>query len=348
VVWQDGPRHMVYGMSLRDGAILPGWPVDVGRALQARGMSFSSPPQGQRGALLFLDGRLYVPYGGHFGDCGDYHGWVVGLRVDRPGVFGAWKTRGHKGGIWAPGGIAAADGALFVATGNTDRANVWGDGEAVIRLAPDLQYSASPRDAFAPADWRDLDEGDLDLGGANPMPVDLQGRRLIVALGKDGKAYLLDRDNLGGIGGALDVQQVSQGPIRTGPASYPGPGGVFVAFQGDGSACPDGRGGDGLTVLRIDAASRGGVSTAWCAPLHGAGSPITTTSDGSADRIVWITAQGDNRLHGFRGDNGQSVFPGGGPADRIPGQWRFATILAAERRLYVAGDGGIYAFSTGP
>lgn len=349
VVRQGEPRHLVYGLSLRDGTVLPGWPVDVAAGLRARGMSFNPSVQNERGALVLLDGRLFVPYGGHFGDCGDYHGWVVGLRLDRPGVFGAWMTRARKGGIWAPGGIAVADGALFVTTGNTEGARSWGDGEAVIRLAPDLNRSVSHHDAFAPADWLQLDEDDLDLGGANPMPIDLRGRRLIVALGKDGKAYLLDRENLGGIGGALDVQPVSRGAVTTGPASYPAPDGVYIAFRGHGSACPGERGGAGLTVLRISAAARGGVSTAWCAQVDGAGSPITTTSDGTADRIVWIAgAEGDNRLHGFRGDTGQPVFAGGSAQDRIPGLRHFVTMLAADGRLYVAGDGRIYAFSAGP
>lgn len=349
VVRQGEPRHLVYGLSLRDGKVLRGWPVDVADGLRARRLAFDPRLQNERGALTLVDGRLFVPYGGHFGDCGDYHGWVVGLSLDSPGVFGAWKTRASKGGIWAPGGIAAADGALFVATGNTDGSNTWADGEAVIRLAPDLARSASARDAFAPADWLQLDESDLDLGGANPMPIDLHGRRLIVSLGKDGKAYLLDRTNLGGIGGALDVQQVSTRAIRTGPASYPEPDGVYVAFQGHGSACPDGRGGSGLVALRISAASRGGMSTAWCAPVDGAGSPISTSSDGTAGRIVWIAgAEGDDRLHGFRGDTGQPVYDGDDADDRMQGLRHFATILAAAGRLYVAGDGRIYAFSINP
>ncbi|MGF6597955.1 hypothetical protein P3T23_002672 [Paraburkholderia sp. GAS448] len=349
VVRQNEPRHLVYALSLRDGSVLPGWPVDIAAGLQAKGMSFTPRLQNQRGALTLLDGRLFVPYGGHYGDCGDYHGWVVGLRRDTPAVFDGWATRGRKGGIWAPGGIATADGALFVSTGNTDGADSWADGEAVIHLAPDLHRSASQHDAFAPADWHELDEADLDLDGANPMPIDLHGHRLIVALGKDGKAYLLDRENLGGIGGALDVQQVSRGPIRAGPASYSTPDGVFVAFPGAGSACPGGSDPNGLVVLRIGAASRGGLSTAWCANIDGAGSPITTTSDGSADRIVWIAgAEGDNRLHGFRGDSGQPVFVGGGPDDVMPGLRHFVTILAAEGKLYVAGDGKIYAFSIRP
>ena len=349
VVRQGEPTHLVYGLSLRDGSVLPGWPVDIAAGLRARGMSFDSRLQNERGALVLLDSRLYVPYGGHFGDCGDYHGWVVGLRRDRPGVFNGWKTRGLKGGIWAPGGIATADGALFVATGNTDGSQTWADGEAVIHLAVDLNQPAGSRDMFAPSDWLQLDERDLDLGGANPMPIELHGRRLIVALGKDGKAYLLDRDNLGGIGGALDVRKVSNGAIRTGPASYSAPDGEYIAFASRGLACPGSRGGEGLTVLRIVSPSRGGIQTAWCARVDGAGSPMTTTSDGTADRIVWMAgAEGDNKLHGFRGDNGSPVFVGGGPESTMPGLRHFVTILAADRRLYIAGDGRIYAFSVEP
>jgi hypothetical protein len=33
----SGPRHEVFGLSLKDGAILPGWPVDVADALQRSG-----------------------------------------------------------------------------------------------------------------------------------------------------------------------------------------------------------------------------------------------------------------------------------------------------------------------
>ena len=126
------------------------------------------------------------------------------------------------------------------------------------------------------------------------------------------------------------------------------PDGAYVAFQGVGSACPAGQGGPGLTVLRIAAAARGGIGTAWCASVDGAGSPISTTSNGTADRIVWIAgAEGDDRLHGFRADNGQPVFTGGGPDDRMAGVRHFETLVAANGRLYVAGDGKVYAFSVG-
>ena len=73
---------------------------------------------------------------------------------------------------------------------------------------------------------------------------------LVLALGKDAKAYLLDRNNLGGIGGSLVSETVSTRPIRTAPAAYPAADGVFVAFQGQGAHCPAPRRDNNLTVLR--------------------------------------------------------------------------------------------------
>jgi hypothetical protein len=349
------PDHRVFGLSLDDGSVRPGWPIRVAQALGSHGMAFDPATQNQRGALALalVGGRLYVPFGGHFGDCGNYHGWVVGLQVNQPQVFGAWSTRAPKGGIWAPGGISSDGRSLFAATGNTQGAREWGDGEAVIRLPQNLERSANPRDFFAPANWAQLDAADLDISGVAPLPIDVPaGRgvsRLLLALGKNGDAYLLDRDNLGGIGGALAVQHVANEQIITAPAVYRIGDATFVAMRASGSSCPEGVRSPELTVLTIVPGARPGLRTAWCGSLDGRGSPIVTTADGSADPIVWIVgAEGDSRLHGFRGDTGQPVFDGGGPGDRMGEIRRFSTILAAENRLYVAGDGRVYAFGFAP
>ncbi len=343
----SGPRHLVFGLSLRDGSVLPGWPVDVAAGLAARGSTFTPRLQNQRGALALLGGRLFVPYGGNWGDCGPYRGWVIGLAVAPPAVFGAFATRGLKGGIWAPGGIAEAGGALLVATGNTAGARAWSDGEAVICLGPALAPPASTRDFFAPADWQRMDEADLDLGGSNPMPISAGGRKLVLALGKDGNAYLLDQADLGGIGGALAVRRVAENQIITAPASWPDGADAMVAFQADGAGCPRGSSGTTLVVLRIAGGAHPGIAVAWCANLPGRGEPITTTSNAAgADRIVWAAgAGGDDRLHGFDASSGRPIFTGGGAAGRMQGVRPFATILAAGGRLYVAGDGRVYAFA---
>ena len=169
---------------------------------------------------------------------------------------------------------------------------------------------------------------------------------LIVALGKDARAYLLDRNRLGGIGGSLASEVVATRPIRTAPATFPAGEGVYVAFQGLGARCPDSRRPGALTVLQIRAGSPPTLVTGWCGALRGEGSPIVTTTDGHANPIVWILgAEGDDRLHGYRGDTGEALFDEGGPGDAMTGLRHFRDLLAAGGRLYVGADGRLYAFA---
>ena len=341
------PRHMVYGLRLTNGSVLPGFPIDVAAGLAARGIGFRPVYQDQRGALALLNGRVFVPFGGHNGDCGDYHGVVAAFEVDTPRLAAAWATRAAKGGIWAPAGLSEADGSLYFATGNTEGAHDWGDGEGVFRVGPDLAHSADPRAYFAPPNWQELDDEDRDLGGVTPLPLTLPGdpRPLVLALGKDGNAYLLDRTNLGGIGGAIAVRRAAGGAIITAAADYPVGRAVMVAYQARGAVCPRGSYVQGIAALAVTANASNRLSPAWCARLDGGGAPIVTTTDGHSEPIVWaVGAEGDDRLHGFRGDTGEEIFAGGRAADRMTGLRHFATILAAAGRFYIAGDGRIFAF----
>jgi hypothetical protein len=346
----SAPHHRVFALSLKDGSTVPGWPIDIADTLREARQTFNARDQNERGALTSVDGTLYVPFGGHLGDCGDYHGWVVGISLKDPGRTTGWSTRARGGGIWAPGGISSIGQSLFVATGNTFNAPTWSDGEAVVRLAPDLHRSNDRRDYFAPTNWHALDLQDADLGATNPVILDVDnqhgGRQaLILALGKDGRGYLLDRNNLGGIGGGLATEAVSKRPILAAPAVYTIAGDAFVAFQGRGESCPS-RVLDGeLTVLKISGGPHPTISTAWCSAIPAASSPIVTTTDGQSEPIVWVVgAEGDNRLHGFRGDNGEPLFNGGGgPA--MAGLHHFQTLIATKDRLYVGADQRVYAFA---
>jgi outer membrane protein assembly factor BamB len=341
-----GPQHLVFALHLADGAVMSGWPVNVRQALRSRDIAFDPRVQNQRGALALLDHRVFVAFGGLAGDCGDYHGIVLGLPVNpaQPAAapVAAWATRGLKGGIWARGGISTADNALFFATGNTEDARRWADGEGVFRFGAELARTSDPHDFFVPANWKRLDETDLDMSGVSPLPVDPPGgAHRLLALGKDGYAYLLNRDDLGGVGAPpLARLHVAQGQIVTSPAVFPDRGRDLVAFQAASAACPGGRFDGGIAVIAVTASS---LAPVWCAPLDGRGAPAATTTDGHSDPVVWVTgAQGDDRLHGFRGDTGQPLYTSPQP---IAGLRRFDTILAANHRLYVAGDNRVVVFS---
>ena len=341
----DGPRHDVFALSTKDGSVLPGWPIDVADLLQKAGRHFDPSVHNQRAALTLLDGTVYVPFGGHFGDCGNYHGWVVGISLHEPGKHVSFETRARGGGIWAPGGLTVSERDIYFATGNTFGAQTWSDGEAVFRVGPDLRRSDDKRDHFAPPDWKALDARDADLGGSNPLPLNVfgagGGRALILALGKDGKAYLLDRNSLGGVGGQLAAETASKSSIITSPAAYRVGNDVFVAFQAPGAHCPQpGRSHD-LTVLKITAGPPPVIATAWCGALRGRGSPIVTTTDGYSNPIVWMLgAEGDDRLHAFRGDTGEPIFV----SEPLSGLRHFQTLIATQDGLYVGADGRIYAF----
>jgi hypothetical protein len=167
---------------------------------------------------------------------------------------------------------------------------------------------------------------------------------LLLALGKDGKAYLLDRHNLGGIGGGVLSRKVSSVAIRTSPAYVQEGNDAIVAFQGTGIDCPGKTGGD-LVALKVTSGSPPALSILWCAAAKGRGSPIITTTDGHANPIVWIIgAEDSNRLRGFRADTGAVVFAGGGPGESMSAVRRFQTLIAVGRRLYVAADQHVYAF----
>ena len=65
-----------------------------------------------------------------------------------------------------------------------------------------------------------------------------------------------------------------------------------------------------------------------------------TTTDGHSNPFVWIVgAEGDNRLHGFRGDTGEPIF-----ISEMSGLRHFQTLIATEDHLYVGADERIYAF----
>ncbi|MGZ6123903.1 MAG: outer membrane protein assembly factor BamB family protein [Myxococcales bacterium] len=331
----DGARHRVYAVSLADGTI-QGTPLDLDAAVPG----FSSAVQNQRGALALVNGVLYLPYSGHFGDCGNYAGWVVGIDTTGAKAPAAYKT-GHGGGIWSMGGVAAMGGSLFVATGNTIGLSAWNGGEAILKLAPGPSFSGAAADYYAPSNWLSLDGSDTDIGTAGALPFDVGTAHYVATLGKDGRLHLADRDNLGGIGGGLASPRVASGVVITAPAVIGTPSGTILAFPASGVSCPAGSG-NGFVALRISAGSPPGIATAWCAGVSGRGSPIASTTGGGAESILWqVGAEGDNQLHAFNAETGEALFPGAA----LGSVTKFNAPIIAKGRVYLAGNTAVYAFT---
>jgi outer membrane protein assembly factor BamB len=165
-----------------------------------------------------------------------------------------------------------------------------------------------------------------------------------MALGKDGRAYLLNRANLGGIAAPLASATVSGGAIINSAAAYTTSAGTFVVFRGGGSGCPAGQSG-GLTAIKVTAGSPPSLAVAWCGGPSTVVSPIVTMSNAQgADAVVW-TVGNDGKLHGVNANTGQSVFAGGSSTDVVATVQGFQTPIVANGRLFVASENQIYAFT---
>ena len=335
-------KHFIYSLNVDTGAINPGWPVDVNARATYNGLTFTSLVQNERAALGLVNGIVYVPYSGHAGDCGSYRGWVVGVRINNPASVTAWATTAIGGGIWGHGGVASDGNNMFVVTGNTfNTGGNWSGGEAIIRLQAGPIFSGNPTDYWAPTNWLSLDNGDIDLGGCGAVLIDVPGAtpsQLALALGKDGNAYLLNRNNLGGITTPLASANVGVGIRGQSAASYRTGNGKYFVFR-DGSSA--------ISAYKVTATNPPTIVPAWSVSQTGQGSPWVTTTDGTNNAIVWVvgSGNGDQRLHAYNGDTGAVVYAGGGTNELMANTRKWNIGIVARGRIYFAASNKVYAFA---
>jgi hypothetical protein len=343
MIRQTTPKHFIFSLNVDTGNLNSGWPVDVEAVARFGTTVFNSLAQGERGALGIVGTNLYIPFGGLAGDCGTYYGWVVGMPMNKPGTAVAWATTARGGGAWAVGGVASDGVDTFVATGNTFSTTSWGGGEAILRLPASLQLPSGTINYWAPTNWLSLDNSDTDVGGSGPVLLDVPGAtpsKLVAAFGKDGNVYLLNRTNLGGISRPLAQLHVVNSEIIQASATYRTSQGTYLVLGAFGN----------LYAVRVGASNPPTLQLAWSKSQGGGrGSPFVTSTDGTNNMIVWVvgadsSSGGDQRLRGFDGDTGATVYAGGGASEQMAGTRRFSTAIAARGRIYAANDNKVYAF----
>jgi len=341
-------RHEVHALAIADGASKTGWPVNVS-AMKSGSVSFNTKYQNQRSALSLVNGIVYVGYGGFVGDCNDYHGWIIAINASDASKTGAWATAGKGEAIWASGGFASDGTSIFPVTGNNtgsassrDQSN----SEAIVRISGLAQFSKGNMNEFYPAAWKSMDSADADLGGSNSMLVKIPGTsmpdRVLVAIAKDGKIYLVNPANLGGSDGhlavveAASVGSVAGMGVKTAPTAYTTAKGTYIAFTVEsGPSCPNNVTGRAVMAVKITGGSPPTADVAWCAAgPNPATAPISTTTDGKADPIVWYVNNG--ALKGVDGDTGADVATSTGTC---AGVQRWTSPIAVKGRIVVGANG---------
>jgi hypothetical protein len=333
-------KHFIFSLNVDTGATNPGWPVDVNATATYNGITFDSFVQEERGGLALVNGIVYVSYSGYVGDCDNYHGWVVGVDINNPSNVHAWATTAVGGGIWGHGGVASDGTNMFVVTGNTfNTGGNWMGGEAIIRLQAGPTWTGQPTDYWAPTNWLSLDNSDTDLGGVSATVVDVPGAtpsQLVLALGKDSNAYLLNRINLGGITSAVAQANVGGTNRGTSAVTYHTSQGTYFAFHNESNT---------IRAYKVTPTNPPTITFAWSMSQTGRGSPWVTTTDGNNNTIVWVAGvQGDQRVHGYDGDTGAVIYAGGGANELMTGTRQWNTGMVARGRIYFGADNKIYAF----
>jgi len=313
----------------------------------------------QRSELTLSHGDIFTAFASN-GDIAPYHGWILGFSASTLKLTAAFNDtpNGSDGGIWDSGAGLVFDpqGYLYVATGNgtfDESLNAAGYpsrgdyGDSVLKLAIDPTSSpTNPNpngwglkvvDYFTPKNEAYLNAQDLDLdsGGVTILPDSVGSalhRHLLVAAGKQGEIYLIDRDNMGKFHPNADyvVQEINNSAyaIFTSPAEF----GSTLYYAGVGQS---------VTVYTISAATikqvpRSSTSTKFIYP----GATPMVSSNGGSNGIVWVLERAPSTLQAYNARNLHQMLYSSGQAARnrdLLGQVvKFSVPTIANGRVYVA------------
>jgi hypothetical protein len=169
-----------------------------------------------------------------------------------------------------------------------------------------------------------------------------------VAIAKDANLYVLNPAKLssaGGMGGQIASWDLATGNVLTTPTAFSNGKGLHYAINVSSMAsCP--AGGPNGTVILTTLISAGNPPTnkvIWCAATTGKGAPITSTTDGTADPIVWYIAGG--QLRGVDGETGQAI---ASPTDACGAAPQWSSPIIAKGRVIAATYGRLCAWAPAP
>ena len=96
--------------------------------------------------------------------------------------------------------------------------------------------------------------------------------------------------------------------VKTAPTTYATAKGVhFVLGIDANAACPGGVvAGRSMISVLLTSGSPPKASVEWCSPMQGEAGPISTSTDGSNNALVWYV--NDDKLMAVDGDTGQPLY----------------------------------------
>jgi hypothetical protein len=368
--------NRLHALDLATGAEKFGGPIQITASVPGSGdgtsngvVSFNNITENQRPGLLLVNGELYIGFANH-GNNPPYHGWLMAYNASTLHQDWVYCTTPNaaSGGIWMGGDGIAADssGSLFFSTGNGtyDGPGGGGDyGDSLLKLSP----NGTLADYFTPYDYAHLQSGDIDLasGGLVLLP-DQPGAHTheILAGGKDGTVYVVDRDTgkMGHVGTTSDSQIVqslihvfpTSGSYNTGNYSAPAyfNGSVYYApVKGQVMAFS-------LTNGRLSTSPTSTSSEIYdgkTSTFSARGGEISVSANGTSNGILWgLQSNGDSlpgTLHAYDPSNLANEYwssDQSGTRDQLDPWLKFTVPTVANGKVYVVSAGQLTAFGLLP
>ena len=212
VLSDDVFRQRLHALAITTGAEKFGGPVEIKASVKGSGsgetggqVAFDPLRENPRAALLLVNDSVYLSWGSSC-DVGPYHGWLMAYEANTLAQKAVFNTSpdASDSAIWQgdAGPAADQDGNIFAVTGNGefDAASNGRDfGDTVLKLSP-RGPTFMLLDYFTPSNQAQLNDRDNDLGSSGPVLLpDQPGAHphVLVAAGKEGKIYVIDRDHMG-------------------------------------------------------------------------------------------------------------------------------------------------------
>jgi hypothetical protein len=289
----------IYALDLTNGNELFGGPTTVSATypgtkgnVSGGVVTFSARDQSNRPGLLETGGNIYVAFGGQYGDCGAYSGFLISYNADTLVQSGAIDLNPNsiQGGMWNGQAAPSADsaGSVYVVTGNTGDATPIGANDypnSVVRLTNSGTLSIA--DYWIPSNAVSLNQSDLDLGstGLLLLPDLVDSGSVVhhnaVAAGKDGKMYVLNRDNLGQFNSSTNniVQTISVNGSGAANENFSTP----AYYNNNVYVCPSGQALKAYAISNAQLATSATMSTT---PTIGTAG-FTISANRTSNGIVW-------------------------------------------------------------
>jgi hypothetical protein len=355
--------HRLHALDITSGAekfdgpgLIQGSVAGSGSGGSGGQIAFDAKIQLQRAALLLAKGVIYIAWAS-YNDHGPYHGWVMAYDASTLHQVGIWNDTpdGEAGGIWQAGCGLSADsvGNIYLISGNGTfdaNTNAKNYGDSFLKLGRDGN-SLTVLDYFTPFNQQQLSDEDSDLGSSGfvLLPDQLGTHpHLGISAGKEGKIYLIDRDNLGKFQPANDSQIVQSIPdaLGTTPDDRNFSSAVYwngsVYFVGNNDAVKQFQFNNGL--LSTTAVSKS-------SHLFGYTGASSISANAGSNGILWTMEAGGSVLHAYDATNLANELYNSkqaGSRDFFGSAVRFNPPTVINGKVYVAGQSQLAIFGLLP